>query len=400
MRLPWDLMVAGALTGSGLIAFAMAGEPVDESKVVAADNRFGFKLYAEILKEKAGKNVLVSPSSVTMALAMPYNGAAGATKDAMARTLELSGLSLDEVNRAYGELRRTLENPDPLVQIRIANSLWARKGLSLEPAFVRRNAESYGAETTELDFRDPGAAGRINDWVSRSTNGKIPKIVDRIGADSVLFLIDAIYFKGKWAAEFDKAQTRDEPFHRAAGDKKHPTMHREGKYPYFETPELQAIRLPYGSGRIGMVVLLPAAGSSLAKLHQSLTPARWEEWRTSFVATQGTLALPRFQVEFEVELNDALTALGMGIAFDRSRASFRNMVAGSVAIDRVKHKTYAEVNEEGTEAAAATSVGMVLTSAVKGREPFRMIVDRPFFWAIEDERTGAVLFLGSVLDPQ
>ncbi len=404
---PADAAGSGRAGTGGVGPARDSGRPSGPSSVdprwVAANTRFGFKLYSELRKGKAQANVLVSPASVAMALAMTYNGAGGTTREAMARALDVQGMSLDDLDRASADLKRLLTTPDPGVQLEVANSLWARRGLPFSPRFMKRNEEFFGAQVSELDFSDPAAPGRINAWVSENTHGKIPTIVDRIGSDSILFLINAIYFKGRWAAPFDKALTKNEPFHLCAGGQRpHPTMHRQGRYPYFAADGFQAIRLPYGGGTWSMLVFLPSESSSLAGFERGLTGAAWDSWMRAFVEEDGEIALPRFKVEFAAELNDALKALGMGVAFDPRAADFKNMIQATenAFINQVRHKTYADVNEEGTEAAAATSVGVVLTSARRPREPFRMIVDRPFFWAIRDERSGEVLFVGSIVDPQ
>ncbi|HLG13149.1 MAG TPA: serpin family protein [Blastocatellia bacterium] len=374
-----------------------------DPRLIAANTRFGFKLYAELLKEKPGQNALVSPSSVALALAMTYNGAEGGTREAMARALELQGLTLADVNRANADLKASLENPDPKVQLQIANSLWSKRGFTFKPDFIKRNTEYYKAEVSELDFNDPAAAARINRWVSDKTNAKIPKIIDQISPDSILFLINAIYFKGKWANEFDKSATHDEPFYLANGrEKKHPMMRRSGEYRYYEEKGFQAVNLPYGSGRLSMYVFLPAKDSSLDGFHRNLTAANWETWMTRFEKSDGEILLPRFTIEFEAELNGALKALGMGVAFDPAGANFKNMIQMSenAYINKVKHKTFAEVNEEGTEAAAVTSVDIVATSVMRPKRTFKMVVDRPFFCAIRDNQTGSVLFMGSILDPR
>jgi len=374
-----------------------------DTRLVSANTKFGLKLFAEVAKQGAGKNLFISPASVGLALAMTYIGAVGETKDAMARALETQGMSHAELNQAYAQLRAALESADPKVQLNIANSLWAKKGITFNPDFIQRNKQFYAAEVTTLDFGDPGAPATINSWVADKTKGKIDKIVDNIDPQSILFLINAIYFNGKWAAEFDKAKTKDEVFTTAAGQqKRHPMMHQSGKYRYYEDKEFQAVSLPYGAGRVSMYIFLPAKGTSLAGFQKNLTAANWEAWMSGFVETKGEIAVPRFKVEYEIGLNDTLKALGMGIAFDPDRANFSGIgqTSGNIFISRVKHKTFAEVNEEGTEAAAVTSVEMSVTSAM--RQPpktFRMIVDHPFFCAIRDNRTGTVLFVGSIVDP-
>ena len=375
---------------------------VIDSRLVSANTKFGLKLYAEAAKQSAGRNVFLSPASVGLALAMTYNGAVGETKQAMERALEIQGMNHAELNRAYAALRQGLESPDPKVQLSIANSLWAKKGVTFNPDFMLRNKQFFGAEVTTLDFNDPGSPATINSWVADKTKGKIAKIIDNIDAQSVLFLINAIYFKGAWTREFEKAQTREEPFTTAAGQqKRHPLMHQAGDYSYYEGKDFQAVSLPYGAGRVSMYVFLPAKGTSLAQFHTSLTVANWETWMNSFSKTKGDIAVPRFKVEYEITLNDALKALGMGIAFDPERADFSGILQTSenAFISRVKHKAFAEVNEEGTEAAAATSVEMTVTSVMRPMKTFRMIVDHPFFYAIRDNKTGTLLFMGCVIDP-
>ena len=372
-----------------------------DSRLVSANTSFGFKLFAEVAKQDAGKNVFISPASVGLALAMTYNGAVGATKQGMERTLEIQGMNHLELNRAYSQLKAALESADPKVQLNIANSLWGRKGITFNPDFIQRNKQFYGAEVTALDFGDPGAPATINAWVADKTKGKINHIVDQIDAQSILFLITAIYFKGKWSIEFDKAKTKEDTFTTGAGQQKRvPMMHQSGKYNYYEGKNFQAVSLPYGDGRASMYIFLPAQGSRLDEFQKELTTANWETWMKQFVQTDGSIAVPRFKVEYEVGLNDALTALGMGIAFNAERADFSGIVQGSerAFISRVKHKTFAEVNEEGTEAAAVTSVEIRVTSA-RPQKTFQMIVDRPFFCAIRDNKTGTVLFVGSITDP-
>jgi serpin B len=220
------------------------GDTVD-NRLVSANTRFGFKLFAEVAKQDAGKNIFISPASVGLALAMTYNGAVGETKQGMERALEIQGLNHVALNQAYSQLRVALESADPKVQLNIANSLWGKKGLPFNPDFIQRNTQYYGAEVTALDFGDPGAPATINAWVSDKTKGKIEKIIDRIDEQTILFLINAIYFKGSWAAEFDKAKTKDEPFTTLAGkQKRHPLMHQSGKFRYYEANGFQAVSLP------------------------------------------------------------------------------------------------------------------------------------------------------------
>jgi len=373
--------------------------PVD-ARLVTANTRFGFKLFSEIVNQTPSKNVLISPSSVAIALSMVYNGADDTTRTAIANTLELGDMSLADVNQANAALEKNLEGVDPTVTVAIANSLWSRQGVSFQPNFLQQNQQFYDAEVASLDFSSPDAVGRINDWVSRHTAGKIPQIIDQISPDDVMFLINAIYFNGSWSNPFDPSLTRPQPFHLPDGTTKpHPLMAQAGSYLYAETDQFQAINLPYGDRHLSMLVFLPKQTSSLEAFQRNLTADNWVNWLTQFRRQPGAIQLPRFKTEFGIGLTDPLKALGMGIAFDPNQANFSNLIAdGSVYISDVKHKTLIDVNEAGTEAAAATSIGITTTS-MPVNPPFRMIVDRPFFYAICDNQTGAILFMGTVVNP-
>lgn len=374
--------------------------PSVNTQIVEANTKFGFKLFSEILQENSNNNVFISPTSIAIALAMTYNGASGETQAAMANALELQGMSLSEVNQANEALKTTLENADSDIQLSIANSLWARQGVSFKPDFRQRNQEFYEAQITDLDFANPEAKRVINNWVKENTNGKIPQIISEIQPNDILFLINAIYFKGNWMEQFDKEQTVERPFYLVDGtQKEHPMMSQSGEYQYYEDDTVQAISLPYGKGRLSFYVFLPRENISLDTFEQQLTPEKWQQWMNRFGKRDGSIVLPRFKLEYEIQLNEALKALGMDVAFD-DRADFSNMTEEDVLINQVKHKTFVEVNEEGTEAAAATSIGMVLTSAAIPQTPFEMVVDRPFFCAIRDNQTGTILFMGSIREPK
>ncbi|XGV95981.1 MAG: serpin family protein [Leptolyngbya sp. BL-A-14] len=379
---------------------AMKKTAAVDPRLVTANTTFGFKLFSQLLKQDNGKNVFVSPSSVAIALAMTYNGASGATQQQMAKALELQGMSLSELNRANASLKAQLENPDAGVQLAIANSLWARQGTPFKPAFIQHNREFYGAQVTDLDFASPNAAATINNWVKENTRGKITQIVDGLKPDDVMFLINAIYFKGTWTRAFDKSETVSKPFYLTNGrSKPHPLMTQTGSYKYYENDQFQAVSLPYGKKQVSMYLFLPKKSSSLSDFTKTLTPENWQQWMQQFRTQPGSVQVPRFKLEYEVELKKALSALGMPIAFDASKATFDELSTVSTKIDQVKHKTFVDVNEEGTEAAAATSVGIVATS-MPMNEPFQLVVDRPFFCTIRDNKTGTVLFMGTIVDPQ
>jgi serpin B len=370
--------------------------------LMLANTRFSIQLFTELFNQESGKNLFVSPASVAFALAMVYNGAQGDTQHAMAQTLALHDLSLDELNRANAALKAQLDQASADTQLSIANALWTKQDLTFNPDFIQRNQDFYGAHVAAIDVNDPQSPVMINDWVRQHTAGKITEIVGKLDPATVMLLVNAIYFKGKWTSEFDPAQTQEQPFTLLDGQQKsHPLMTQTGRYPYYRGDRFQAVSVPYGSGRVNLYVFLPDEGVGLATFIQQLAAEPWIAWMVQFRQTQGYLALPRFQVSYEVELNGALTALGMGEAFDPNRANFEAVLAppSPLYINTVKHKTFVEVNEEGTEAAAATSVDVFATSAMP-QQSFTMIVNRPFFCALRDNETGTLLFLGTIVNPQ
>ena len=400
-RSVWIILAALLLTPPAALSSdsqGAAGEP--SPRVVEAGVRFGFDLYREVVKENEGRNIFLSPTSVAIALWMTANGAGGETLAAIQKTLGAPAHGLGEINATMAALLRDLQESDPRVQVHVANSLWARKGLAFKKPFLDLNRTFYGAEVTALDFLDPSSPGVINDWVKERTRGRIPAIVDRIDPQHVLFLLNAIYFKGFWTKAFEPKETRSRPFTLPGGDVIGvPMMNQSGRYAHLAGDGFEAVSLTYGEGRFAVYLFLPAAGSSLDRFERALTADAWSGWMGRFTQEEGSVALPRFKIEFEAQLKEALSSLGMAVAFDPLRADFGGMLdARELFINQVKHKAFVEVNEEGTEAAAATSVEIMLTSARPA--PFRIAFDRPFFFAIRDNRTGAVLFLGSVLDPR
>ncbi|MGB3556956.1 MAG: serpin family protein [Geitlerinemataceae cyanobacterium] len=369
-------------------------------QLVKANTQFGFKLFSQIYQQQSDRNLFISPTSVALALSMTYNGAGGETQQAMARTLELDSLSLEEINQANLALKSTLESLDDTVQLTIANSLWTQSGADFNAEFIQSARRFYQSEVAELDFSNPSASGTVNTWVDRQTNGKISQIVDRLSSETKLLLVNAIYFKGKWSQPFSTNSTQNLPFTLLDGSQKQrPLMSQAGEYRYLNNDIFQAVSVPYGDGNISLYVFLPKKEVGLSGLIDRLNAETWNRWIGEFTWQPGSIKLPRFQLEYEITLNDTLKALGMDIAFDENRSDFSGIQTPppNLAINQVKHKTFVEVNEEGTEAAASTSVGIVATSVPSA--PFEMAIDRPFFCAIRDEKTGTILFLGSIVDP-
>ncbi len=372
--------------------------PISErvQSLVTANHRFAFKLFGQLAQLNVEQNLFVSPSSIAMALAMTYNGAAGKTQQAMVETLELEEMSPEEINQAYAELQANLAQIDPQVELNIANSLWAHEGCVLNDQFVKQNQQAFNAKVSTLDFSDPQAVATINHWVDANTKGKIPEIIKEITPEQVMFLINAVYFKGEWSRQFDKAKTREGVFHLPGGKEKKVLMMAQSEvFPYFWGEGFQAISLPYGIGRMRMHVFLPNEDSNLAAFLANLGSDNWAQWLSRFRPERVVVRLPRFKLEYEKDLSDTLRDLGMTIAFG-NEADFPNMCSNGskLFIGYVKHKAVVDVNEEGTVAAAATAVAMETSL------PPEFTVNRPFFFTIDDAHTGAILFMGAVYDPQ
>lgn len=371
---------------------------VSEKRLVESDNKFGLKLFKEIIKEEKDKNVFISPLSVSMALGMTYNGANGSTQEAMQKTLELNGLTIQEVNESYKSLIELLSGLDPKVRFQIANSIWYRQEYSFEKEFIDLNKKYFNAEVRGLNFADPNAVKIINGWVDKSTNGKIKEIVDPpIDPLTVMFLINAIYFKGFWTYQFDKKLTKDNWFTLPDSSKKAcKMMVQGGEFQYFENADFQAIDMPYGDGDFSMTIFLPNLNVDIDSLIAEFNQENWDLWINSFSKHEVIIEFPKFTLEYELKLNDVLKTLGMAIAFEPDQADFTKMYKGpeNAYISQVKHKTFVQVNEEGTEAAAVTSVEIEVTSA----GPW-MRVDRPFVFVIRENKSQTILFMAKIVEP-
>jgi serine protease inhibitor len=372
------------------------------ARLIKAENNFGFELFKNIYNyEKESDNIMVSPLSVSLALAMTYNGADGETKTAMEKTLKVNGLSTEDINTSYHDLVEALKSLDPKVLLEIANAIFYRQDFDVEKDFVTVNEHYYNAEVTPLDFGSPSVTETINGWVAEHTNQKIKTILDKVSRDHVMFLLNAIYFKGIWEKEFNDEGTEKLPFYLENGDMiQTETMQRLDTLPYMSNDIFSAVQLSYGKGNYNMYVLLPQSGRKLEDIIEKLDEDSWESWIDSFMEKESVdIKLPRFSYKYEIRLNDVLSEMGMEIAFTPGLADFTGINrAGGLNIDYVKHKTFIEVNEEGTEAAAVTIVA-IERSSVGGPEKVPFYVNRPFMYVITEKDTGAVLFMGTVKIP-
>jgi len=371
-----------------------------EKALVRSSNTFGFRLFKQVDVEEGDRNIFLSPLSVSMALGMTLNGAAGGTEADMRRTLGFGDMGRDEINESYKNILDLLPGLDPKTLVEIANSIWYRMGFPVLQEFVDLSRLYFDAAVLGLDFSSPTAPGVINGWIEDKTHGKITKMIDDIDPATVMFLINAVYFKGTWKYEFDPKSTTDDFFNRANGSAIPCRMMRQkAVVGYHETATFQAADLPYGNGRYAMSIILPKAGYSLEALIASLDPAAWSAIQNGFSDREITVHFPKFKLEYEIKLNDALCALGMSEAFDGGLADFTRIAAGGgLYIHLVKHKSFVEVDEKGTEAAAVTVVEIRETSAGPGDE-ILMRVDRPFFVVIREKTSDALLFMGKIMAP-
>jgi serine protease inhibitor len=368
-------------------------------EILRANNQFGFDILKKSFEESGDDNLMISPLSISQALSMTYNGAQGETKTAFENVLHFGGQTTQEVNQASLDLTNALLDVDSKVDINIANSIWYKQGFNVDQDFINSNQTYYNAEVSALDFGNQASKDIINNWVDEKTNNKIEKIVDNINPDDVMFLINAIYFKGSWKTEFDSNDTENKPFYLSDGTSKNvETMQIKNDFSVSYKENYSAIELPYGQGNYSMMILLPNDDSSLTELVSQLNEQSWNDLiQNMSVPMSKRILLPKFKFEYENQLNNELTDLGLGIAFS-DFADFTGInKEGGLAISRVKHKTFIEVNEEGTEAAAVTSVVVGVTSAGPGTNVFA--IDHPFLFVIKEKYTNAILFMGTVTDP-
>ncbi|MGV8096797.1 MAG: serpin family protein [Mangrovibacterium sp.] len=360
------------------------------------DNTFAFDLLKTTVNTASKPNVFISPLSVSMALSMTLNGAKGETADEMFHALRVSGYTMEQVNDYNQTLRKALLEVDPSTELGIANSIWNRLGISFKDAFIKTNQTFYEAEVREMDFSNPATLNAINNWCSEATNGKIPKVLDEIPAEAVSYLINAIYFKGIWQIKFEEKQTVNDQFTTESGSRQTVKMMRQTeKFQYASTENGGYLQLPYGNGAFNMVILLPHDGKSVTDLLEEVNAEKWNS--LSYRTCEVSLKLPKFKLACDYQMQkEILPAMGMHRAFSEL-ADFSGMTTDvKVFISKVIHKTFIEVNEKGTEAAAVTVVGMELTSVGAQPEKIDFFVDKPFLFLIKENSTGVILFAGKI----
>ncbi|MCL5267794.1 MAG: serpin family protein [Bacteroidetes bacterium] len=371
-------------------------------KVESANNSFSTSLFDQLAAQEQGKNFFISPFSVSMALAMTLNGAAGQTYSDMQRTLGLSGLSNEQINQAYQNLMTTFSSLDPSVKFDIANSIWYRNTFAVEDSFLDVDSTYFDARVIAVDFSSASAAEIINSWVSDKTDNKIQSIIQPpIDPSTVMFLINALYFNGTWKYTFDSKNTKPETFYLANGSTESDSMMVvHDTIDYYSDQSFTAVELPYGDGDYSMLILLPTNAASAVNTIGTLSQGEVNSIVAGLKPEDVQLTMPKFKVKYSTKLNGVLSQMGMGIAFSDGANFTRINPAGGLYISEVLHKTYIDVNEQGTEAAAVTVVTIGTTVVIGGHSgPIMVDVDRPFAFLIKENRDNTILFMGAVAQP-
>jgi len=388
-------LIAGCDTDIKNFVLSYDTKKIDKN-IIEGNTQFAFDIFKLLNEEDSGKNIFISPLSISSALAMTCNGARTTTKDAMAKALRYEGIEMEDLNTGFRELTAYL-NSIKDVKLNIANSIWIKEGEEIQQEFLSTNKKAFNAHVEKLDFSKSESADKINKWISNTTKGKIDKMLEPpIPSDVIMYLINAIYFKGQWREKFNPKMTHISKFHTEDGRSEDvEMMYRDGEVEFGTVEGDKIVRLPYGKGKIAMYCVLPAEGVKIDDFIKSLNAEKWNVIRNSVLETDEViLKMPKFKMEYGIkELNESLKALGMEEAFSTS-ADFSG-IGEAIYISSVIHKAVIEVNEEGSEAAAATVVEMTKSAAV---EPMQFIADRPFLFVIADDETGSILFMGKMCD--
>jgi serine protease inhibitor len=382
------------LTPKSLDLSAMAPE------VIAYGNDFGVELFTKVAVEESD-NFMLSPLSASTALTMLLNGCKGDTYDQLKETLKYpENMTLSEINEVYKSLVAQLLVVDPKVKLALANAIFYRLGFSVKAPFLNTMSTDFDAEVAGLDFSLPSALSTINNWASDNTNGKVPKVLDEISDAAVMFLMNALYFKGDWSYQFDKSLTSDRPFYTDGSTSVDvSTMKGDVGSKVTTGSNYRAIELPYGCTNFTMVVIVP--GGTIDDFISSFTPERWNAITSAFDEQEEygelTVYMPKYKFSYEKYLNDQLQSMGMLDAFNPDLADLSGISDASIFVSFVKQNTFVEVDEKGTEAAAVTTVGGFATSFPP--QPMQFVIDKPFVFAIRERTTNTLLFIGQVTDP-
>jgi serpin B len=375
--------------------------PTEKSaRIIAADNQFGFELFKKVnasLNEPT--NAMISPLSVSLALAMVYNGTEGNAKTQIEQMLHKANLSPEDINQSYKDLVAALISHDPKVELSISNAIFYRNSFTIKDNFITTNQNYYQAEVSGLDFtKTDETLNTVNNWVNTKTKGKIDKIIEKVKPEDVMYLLNAIYFNGQWTYSFDTQKTVDLNFTKE--DKtviQVPTMTIKKPFNYYNNSNFDLLEIPYGTGKYSMLIFLPKSDKKTDDIISLMTSENVNNWIPQMTEQNKEVFLPKFEFKFDDSLKDALAALGMTDAFDAAKANLSGISDDDkLVVSEVIHKTYIKVDERGTEAAAVTGITIGAT-AIGPDNSFR--ADHPFVFAIREKDTQSILFIGKVMDP-
>lgn len=374
---------------------------VVEKKLTKANQSFSIDIFKEVVASESEGNVFLSPLSVSMALGMTMNGAKGQTFEEMREILGFNELEIPEINEGYESLISLLTSVDPKVQMEIANSVWNKEGFTVEEAFKQNLIDYFDAEAQELDFEDPAAKDVINKWVSDKTHKKIETIIDVIPADAVMYLINAVYFKGSWVYEFDPEATQERDFKTGDGEiLKVDMMNQKNRFPYYVSDKVQLIDLPYGDSMFSMTLLIPGNNETEINdfIESEISLENLTSWYEQLSTGEVGVILPKLELEYKTKLNDVLITMGMPTAFTGAADLSGINGSGELYISKVLHKTYLKMDEEGTEASGVTAVEVGTTSV--GPQNINIIFDRPYVMILREQSSGVILFIGKIENPK
>ena len=377
--------------------------PIDlnstQAHLVESGNSFAFDIFRKVVEgADKSENIIISPLSISYALSMTLNGANGATRDAMLDALRINDITPEEINSSYKDLTDALLTIDKRVLMSIANSVWTENDFKVKDSFIDILTRYYDAESEGFDINDESAPGKINAWIEDKTNGLIKDMVEKLNDNTVMLLINAVYFKGKWQSQFDKDKTVQSLFYKPDGTEiTVPMMKQQEDFKVYSGNGFSMAEFAYGQGNFVMDIILPDDKDGIASLLPQITDPAFKTWANGLYKRELNLSMPRYKFGFKKQLKDILTGMGMGIAFTDG-ADFTNIAeTPPLLINDVTHQAFIETNEEGTEAAAATIVDIGLTSMPP--EPLVFNLDHAFLFIIRETTTNSIIFMGRVSDP-
>jgi len=369
----------------------------DQISLIESGNSFAFDIFRSVFENSsASENIIISPLSISTALSMTLNGAEGNTRDSILKALRVKNITPDQINKSFRDLSEALLSVDKRVLISIANSVWAENNFVVKKPFTDILTGFYNAEAKTFDINDPEVPKHINSWIEANTNGLIKNMINELDNNTVMLLINAIYFKGKWKSQFDASKTKNQVFYKSDGTTGEvPMMKQTSDFKIYKGDSFTLAEFPYGQGNFVMDVLIPDSKTGIDELLSRVNETSFQNWIGLLAEKETVLSFPRFKYGYKKELTEILSGMGMGIAFTDA-ANFSNIADLDLLINLVLHQAFIETNEEGSEAAAATIVGIGITSMPV---TFELSLDHPFIYIIRESSTNSILFMGRISDP-